>query len=46
MDPVSITTLIVAVISAIGMAILGICKVIKRSSCCWGAVDVTTTEAK
>lgn len=44
LDPVSISGLIVAIISSIGLAILGICKVIKKSSCCWGGVDIETRE--
>lgn len=42
MDPLSLSGLIVAIISVLGVAILGICKVIKQSSCCWGGVDIET----
>jgi hypothetical protein len=41
-DPVTLSGLIVAVISAIGVAILSICKVIKKSSCCFGVINVET----
>ncbi len=36
MDPITISALIIGIISALGIAILSICKVIKKSSCCWG----------
>lgn len=44
MDPVSITALVVSIISALGVAVLGICKVIKKSSCFWHCIDVETKE--
>lgn len=44
MDPVSISGLVVAIISALGVAILAICKVIKKSSCCFGLVDIETNK--
>lgn len=41
-EPISLTGLIIAIISSIGVAIMTICKVIKRSSCCWGGIDIET----
>lgn len=42
MDPISFTSLILAIISAIGVSILAIIKVIKRSSCFYGCCSCTT----
>lgn len=42
MDPISLTALIVAVVSAVAAGILGIMKVIKKSSCLWGCCDLHT----
>ncbi len=46
MDPITISALIIGIISALGIAILSICKVIKRSSCCWGVIKVRTDNDK
>lgn len=43
-DPVSLSGLIVAVIGAVGELILGVLKVIKKSSCFWDCFKVETVE--
>lgn len=42
MDPATISAIIIAVISAVGTLTLALCKVIKKSSCCWGGMDFET----
>ena len=39
MEPTIIITLIVSIISAFGVCLLSIIKVIKHSSCCYGCFD-------
>ena len=46
MDPVSMSALILGIITALGVAVLAVCKVIRRSSCCFGMVDIETNNKK
>ena len=39
MEPSTIVALVTAIISSIGIAILSIVKIIKRSTCCYGCFD-------
>lgn len=40
MEPTVISAIVIAVLSAIGTIIIGLCKVITRSSCCWNFIDI------
>lgn len=44
LDPATISAIIIAVVSAVGTLVLAICKVIKKSSCCFGVVDIETRD--
>lgn len=46
MDPATISALVIGIITALGVAILAICKVVRKSSCCFGMVKIETNKKK
>lgn len=44
LDPATISAIIIAVVSAVGTLVLAVCKLIKKSSCCWGGFNVETRD--